>query len=49
MTNCETVKLKTGEPLVISEVEPPLGRFADSVGCWWEAVEEDLLVGTLAP
>ncbi len=49
MTNCTTVKLKTGEPLVINEVEPPLGRYAGSVGCWWEAVQEDLLSGALAP
>lgn len=49
MTNCATVKLKSGEPLVIKEVEPPLGRYAGSVGCWWDAVDEDLLAGVLAP
>ena len=42
-------KLKSGETLLVSEVEPPLGAFAGKVGCWWEAVEEDLLSGAFAP
>ncbi len=49
MTNCATLTLRTGEPLVISEIEPPLGRYAGNVGCWWDAVDEDLLAGALAP
>lgn len=49
MNACATVILKTGEALVIREVEPPLGPYAGSVGCWWDAVEPDLLAGALAP
>ena len=49
MNTCATVKLKTGEALVVREVEPPLGRYAGSVGCWWDAVDPDLLDGALAP
>ncbi len=41
--------LKSGETLVVSEVEPPLGAWAGKVGCWWEAVEEELLSGAFAP
>ena len=40
--------LKSGETLVVSEVEPPLGAWAGKVGCWWEAVEEELLSGAFA-
>ena len=42
-------KLKSGETLLVSEVDPPLGACAGKVGCWWEAVEEDLLSGAFSP
>jgi RimJ/RimL family protein N-acetyltransferase len=42
----QTVTLKTGEEMVIRTVEPPLGAYADQVGCWRD-VREDLLGGAL--
>lgn len=41
-----TVTLKNGEEMCIRTVEPPLGEYADQVGCWRE-VREDLLGGAL--
>ena len=44
----QTVTLKTGEELVIRVLDPPLGEWAQQVGCWRE-VREDLLGGAFKP
>lgn len=41
-----SVKLKTGEELIIKILHPPLGDYASKVGCWRD-VREDLLGGKL--
>ena len=40
----EIVELRNGERLVVLTVEPPLGKYADKVGCWRD-VRDDLLGG----
>ena len=46
LQNVETI-LASGEHLVISEIHPPLGARAASVGCW-DVVRDDLLAGAFA-
>ena len=43
----QRVRLRGGETLVIKTVHPPLGDYADQVGCWRE-VREELLGGQFA-
>ena len=42
------VRLKSGEELAIRVIEPPLGGYADKVGCWRD-VSDDLLSGNFTP
>lgn len=42
----ETVRLKTGEQLVIKTLHPPLHSYASKVGCWTD-IRDDLLNGKL--
>ena len=42
----ETVRLKTGEELVIQTLQPPLHDYVSKVGCWSD-VRDDLLNGEL--
>ena len=42
----ETVQLKTGEPLVIKTLLPPLHDYVSKVGCWAD-LRDDLLNGKL--
>lgn len=44
----KVITLKTGEELVIQVQEPPMGNWAEQVGCWRE-VREDLLGGAFKP
>lgn len=43
-----TVTLRSGEEMEIRVVEPPMGDYADQVGCWRD-VREDLLGGVFKP
>ena len=43
----DTATLKNGEEMCIRTMEPPLGAYADKVGCWRE-IREDLLGGAFA-
>ena len=42
----ETVRLRTGEQLVIKTLLPPLNDYASKVGCWGD-IRDDLLNGKL--
>ncbi|MCZ6631948.1 MAG: GNAT family N-acetyltransferase, partial [bacterium] len=44
----DAILLKNGEQLVIHTLEPPLGDYADQVGCWGD-VRDDLLGGVFQP
>ncbi len=43
-----TTRLRTGDELVIKMLEPPLGEYADLVGCW-ASVREHVLGGRFKP
>ena len=43
----DKVTLRTGEHITVSVVSPPMGAYADKVGCWGH-VRDDLLAGRMS-
>lgn len=44
-----SLKLRTGEELVINMLAPPFPDYAGRVDCWWGDIREELLGGQLKP